>query len=126
VFCANEPISHIDPDGRELITIAITTFTVGKGISHLICGAYDCTKAMQCRNQAQETLNRASPGLQSTDAETALKWAEWLRAAQPGIECGELFSSCGKEALLTAQWIVGGYIVKYGIRYARGYGKPQT
>jgi len=80
---------------------------------------------MQCRNQAQALLDKATPGLQSTDAETALKWAGWLRATKPGAECGELWAACGKEGLLSAQWFIGGYIVKYGIRYVRGYGKPQ-
>lgn len=123
-FCYNNPLTNIDPDGREIVTVAITAWSLGKGISHLICGAYYCSEAMKCRNRAQELLDKATPGLQSTDAETALKWAEWLRAAKPGAECAELWAACGKEAALTAQWVVGGYIVKYGIRYAKGYGKP--
>jgi hypothetical protein len=69
-------------------------------------------------------LAKAKPRLESSDAETALKWAEWLKAARPGSECGELWANCGKEALLTAEWIIGGYVVKYGIKYAKGYGKP--
>ena len=123
-FCNNNPLTNIDPDGREILTVAITAWSIGKGVSHLICGAYNCSEAMKCRNRAQELLDKATPGLQSTDAETGLKWAEWLRAAKPGVECAELWAACGKEAALTAQWVVGGYIVKYGIRYAKGYGKP--
>jgi len=124
-FCENNPLSKIDPDGREVITVAITAWSLGKGISHLICGSYYCSEALKCRNRAQETLEKALPGLQSTDAETALKWAEWLRSARPGEECAELWAACGREGVLTAQWVVGGYIVKYGIRYAGGYGRPE-
>ena len=65
-----------------------------------------------------EYLKRATDGM---DAE---QLANWVKAAQPGAECAPLCANCLKEWIYTAKWVVGGVVVKYGIKFADGYRNP--
>jgi hypothetical protein len=117
--CDNDMLGQIDPDGREPITVAITVYTIGRGISHLILACYNCRQAYQCNERATALMNHAASLF-----DDGYDFQNWLRTTRPGSECAELWADCGKEALLGAKWIVGGVIVKYGIRFAHGYGRP--
>ena len=121
-FCQNDPISLFDGDGRFPPVILI--FTFGRGISHGILACYDCRQCLKCKGRAQELLDKYVAALNKADAEQSAKLAEWLKAAQPGAECAPLCGDCLKEGVLFAKWMIGGVVVKYGIRFVDGWRSP--
>ena len=59
-----------------------------------------------------------------THLQQAVSLANWLKAAQPGVECAPICGDCLKEFVLFGKWVVGGVIVKYGIKFVGGWKDP--
>jgi len=73
---------------------------------------------LQCTSRATDLINWAT---QHMDADQV---QQWLSTVKPGAECAPLCADCGKQSLLFGKWVVGGVVIKYGIKLAGSCYKP--
>ena len=120
-FAFNNPANNIDYLGNAVITVALTTWTVGKAATNAIIAALSCYQAHKCNERAYAGIKNAEKMFAELGNPAGA--AMWLRNAKPGSECAELWADCGKYATLTAKWVICGVVIKYGIKLnSGGYG----
>ncbi|MGB0579073.1 MAG: RHS repeat-associated core domain-containing protein [Limisphaerales bacterium] len=107
-FVFNNPMGAIDPDGQVpwLFVAGLT-----KATYHFVLACYYCAKANQCKNAAQDAINRAAA--QFSDLQDLM---DWLRTAKPGTECGPLAAQCAQQSLQFTVWLMGSVVLKYGVK----------
>ncbi|MFW6119162.1 MAG: RHS repeat-associated core domain-containing protein [Planctomycetota bacterium] len=113
------PTRYADPTGQGVVTVALSAYAAGKGVSNLILAGYYFAKCSECHARAREFGDRA-----------ARKWrgppdgfARWLRKARPGAECATLCVKAGIHGFQGVTWVFCGVVIKYSMRYA---GNPLT
>ena len=111
-FCDNNPNSNIDPNGAAKVSTYTIIFTTGRGLSHALLGCVYCHYCSECTARATAQIQNA----QGLFGENLEGFENWLRAARPGTECGELCASCTEEYLFSMRWFYGSVALKYGVK----------
>ena len=113
LFVNNEPITHVDGDGRAIFTIAVTTYSFGKAVTNFILTRIYCKAWGECQRNTHDIIDNYAE-LYYDDPEAYMMW---LKTAKPGSAGAEAGVGCGEYGLKAVKWLFCGIAVKYGIEY---------
>jgi RHS repeat-associated protein len=111
-FCDNNPINNFDLNGDAKFSTYTLIFTTGRGLSHALLGCVYCRYCSDCTARATAQINNA----QALFGDNLEGFENWLHAARPGTECGDLCANCTKEYLISMRWFYGSVALKYGVK----------
>lgn len=111
-------LGDTDPTGEAVVTVAIFTIGIGKGLSNLCLSVVYGRACLDCKTKAGTLIDRAATHyLSRKDPPDTEGYTKWLQAARPGAECNDLCWKAGEKGINAIVWVVGGVGIKYAITW---------
>ncbi|MBN1917838.1 MAG: hypothetical protein JW889_08015, partial [Verrucomicrobia bacterium] len=109
LYARCNPLSHVDPNGEEIITVVVTTMTLGKATQHAILCLVYLHYCNRCIGEFRDIVRMAGEKLNDEQL------AEWLRANEGSLEeqCGEVCRQAGKHGVRVVVWLAVKGVAKY-------------
>jgi len=107
------PTVFRDPYGEAVITVALTTYCLGKVVFHSILGRVYLKHCLECLSRAQELITMASKQLPPE------KVAPWLRTVKPGNDCAEFCYNGGKHSFKAVVYLMCKVVIRYSLIFQK-------